>query len=240
MKEYELFAPLKALFEEAGYTVNAEVKSCDITAVRGDDLIIVEMKTTLNIKLLAQGISRQRTGADVYIAVPRPKGYDGRKWRDIIAVIKKLELGLIFVTVSDKFSFAEIVTDPVPFKRSNVYKAKKRALMDEITARRCDTNIGGVTGRKIVTAYTEAAIHIGCVCELTKTVSPKDFRQYGIEPARAGAILRNNVYGWFNKADKGVYALSDKWETAKAMYREVYEYYSRIAMEETVRVRGLL
>ena len=231
MKEYEMFAPVKALFEEAGYTVNAEVKNCDVTAVRDDDLIIAELKTTLSIKLLAQGISRQRTGADVYIAVPRPKGYNGRKWRDIIKVIQKLELGLIFVTVSDKFSFAEIVTDPVPFKHSNVYKPKKRALMDEIAARRCDTNTGGVTGRKIVTAYTEAAIHIGCVCEITKTVAPKDFARYGIDAARAGAILRNNVYGWFERIDRGVYGLSDKWNDARAVYREVYEYYSRITGE---------
>lgn len=233
MKEFEMFPAVKSLFEEAGYTVNAEVKNCDVTAVRGDELIIVEMKTTLNIKLLAQGINRQRTGADVYIAVPRPKGYDGRKWRDIIAVIKKLELGLIFVTVSDKFSFAEVVTDPVPFKPSNTYKVKKRALMDEITARRCDTNCGGVTGRKIVTAYIEAAIHIGCIAERVDTVTPKDFKEFGIEPARAGTILRNNVFGWFCKIDKGVYSLSDKWNTVKAMYKEVYEYYSRLADEET-------
>lgn len=233
MKEFEMFPAVKALFEEAGYSVNAEVKNCDVTAVRGDDLIIVEMKTTLNIKLLAQGINRQRTGADVYIAVPRPKGYDSRKWRDIVAVIKKLELGLIFVTVSDKFTFAEIVTDPVPFKPSNTYKVKKRALMDEITSRRCDVNTGGVTGRKIVTAYIEAAVHIGCIMEHCASVSPKDFKVFGIEPARAGNILRNNVFGWFCKIDKGVYTLSDKWSGAKAMYKEVYEYYARLAENET-------
>ena len=232
MKEYEMFPAIKALFEEAGYSVNAEVKNCDVTAVRDDDLIIVEMKTSLNIKLLAQGINRQRSGADVYVAVPRPKGYDGRKWRDILCVIKKLELGLIFVTVSDKFSFAEIVVDPVPFKSTNTYKPKKRALMDEIMARRCDVNMGGVTGRKIVTAYIEASVHIGCLLEMWQTASPKDFKPCGIDAARAGTIMRNNALGWFSKVDKGVYRLSDKWNVGKAMYKEVYEYYAELVRKE--------
>lgn len=232
MKEFEMFPAVKNLFEEAGYTVNAEVKNCDVTAVKGDELIIVEMKTSLNVKLLAQGINRQRSGADVYVAVPRPKNYDGRKWRDILSVIKKLELGLIFITVSDKFSFAEVVIDPIPFKTTNTYKPKKRALMDEITARRCDTNIGGVTGRKIVTSYIELSVHIGCLLENLETASPKDFKTFGIESGRAGTILRNNVIGWFEKVDKGVYRLSDKWIIGKAMYKEVYNYYDKAVKDE--------
>lgn len=220
------------MFEEAGYSVNAEVKNCDVTAVRDDELIVVEMKTTLNVKLLAQGINRQRSGADVYIAIPRPKNYDGKKWRDILAVIKKLELGLIFITISDKFSFAEIVVDPVPFKTTNTYRPKKRALMDEITARRCDVNIGGVTGRKIVTSYIEMSVHIACLLESQATASPRDFKVCGIESGRAGTILRNNALGWFEKVDKGVYRLSEKWIIGKAMYKEVYNYYAEAVKSE--------
>ena len=239
MKETELFPAVKALFEEAGYTVNAEVRHCDVTAVRDDDLVIIEMKTSLNIKLLAQGINRQRSGADVYVAVPRPKNYDGRKWYDILSVIKKLELGLIFVTVSDKFTFAEIVVEPTPFKPTNTYRPKKRALMEEITARRCDINVGGMTGRKIVTAYIEQSVHIGCLLDHMLTAAPKDFARYGIEPQRAGTIMRNNVLGWFTKKDKGVYALSEKWKTGRAVYREVWEYYSRLADKEILSDGGL-
>ena len=94
MKEYELFAPVRDMFESMGYRVNAEVKDCDVTAVKGDELIITELKRSLSVNLLAQALDRQKTGANVYIAVPKPKRYSPKTFRDTLYVIKKLELGL--------------------------------------------------------------------------------------------------------------------------------------------------
>ena len=57
--ETELYAPIKQYFEQRGYTVRAEMKHCDLVAIRGDEPpIIVELKKSFNIPLLVQGIDR--------------------------------------------------------------------------------------------------------------------------------------------------------------------------------------
>ena len=85
--ESELFLPVKTLFENMGYQVNAEVKDCDVTAVKDDELIIAELKKNLSVTLLSQGLQRQKTGAVTYIAVPKPKNYSPKPFRDTLYVI---------------------------------------------------------------------------------------------------------------------------------------------------------
>ena len=36
--------------------MRSEVKDCDIAAVKGDDLLIIELKKTLNVPLLVQAV----------------------------------------------------------------------------------------------------------------------------------------------------------------------------------------
>lgn len=225
MKEELLFAPVKKLFEDLGYHINAEVRHCDVTATRQDELVIIELKTVLNVKLLAQGINRQHMGANVFIAVPKPKNYAPRAYRDIFNVIKKLELGLIFVTVSEKYTFAEIVFEPIPFHATRVYKPRKTALIEEINGRLCDTNTGGITKKKIITAYTEQSIHIACLLEKHGPLSPKQLRLFGTDSKRTQGILSSNYYGWFIRVEKGIYALSQTGLASLSMYPEITEYY---------------
>ena len=66
MQETELFEPIKAYFESHGYSINAEVKDCDITAIRDDELIVVELKTSANMSLLIQATERQKITDNVY------------------------------------------------------------------------------------------------------------------------------------------------------------------------------
>ena len=70
MIETELSPPVKAYLEFHGYQVNCEVKDCDIVAIKGDELVIVELKTSVNLTLLVQATKRQSIGDCVYIAVP--------------------------------------------------------------------------------------------------------------------------------------------------------------------------
>lgn len=228
IREEDLFAPVKSLFEDLGYAVNAEVCHCDVTAVKDDALIIVELKKTLNVKLLAQGLNRQHSGADVFVAVPKPKNYDARKYRDILSVLRKLELGLIFVTANEKFSFAEVVLEPTPFHPTRIYKKKKTAILEEINARFCDTNIGGTTKKRIVTAYLEQSIHIACLLDAYGASSPKQLRERGSDEKRTAQILQSNVYGWFEKIEKGVYALRDEGRACFQIYPEIAQYYQNL------------
>ena len=54
MKETDLYKPVKELFEKMGYTVNGEVKDMDVTAVRGDELVVVELKTALTLRCFSK------------------------------------------------------------------------------------------------------------------------------------------------------------------------------------------
>ena len=45
MYETELYAPVKAFLEAQGYEVKAEIKGCDVVAIRGEEApLIVELK----------------------------------------------------------------------------------------------------------------------------------------------------------------------------------------------------
>lgn len=224
--ESELFPSVRDLFKEAGYTVNAEVKDCDVTAVKEDELVIIELKKNLSVSLLAQGLKRQKTGAKVYVAVPKPKNYNYKKYRDTFNVIKKLELGLIFVTLHGKHSFAEIVFDPTEYFPPVTKNQKKRkAILTEIEGRTVDMNIGGVTGKKIATAYTEKCINIACILDTYGELSPKQVREYGGDE-KSQSILYFNVYGWFENVRKGVYRITPKGQKALLEYPELEQYYT--------------
>lgn len=231
MTEKELYPPVRDLFEKRGYRVNAEVKDCDMTAVNDDEFIIVELKKNLSVNLLSQGIKRQRTGADVYVAVPKPKQYSFKKFRDTFSVIKKLELGLIFVSLRGSHSFAEIVFEPKPYTSTYKNTKKKKQIIDEINGRTIETNTGGVTGTKIVTAYTEKCIHIACILDMYGDLSPKSIREKGGADNTA-AILRYNVYGWFQKIDRGIYGITNEGRKGLLEYPELEKYYTELLMTE--------
>lgn len=227
MREEDLFEPVKQLFEQLGYSVNAEVKDCDVTAVKNDELIITELKTGLSVALLAQGLDRQKCGAKVYVAVPKPKNYSPKTFRDTLYVLKKLELGLIFVNFKGAHSFAEIVREPQKFKPTAVNTKRKKEILAEIGGRTVDMNVGGVNGRKIATAYTEKCINIACILDKYGPLSPKLIRSYGGDE-KCGNILRFNAYGWFEKIEKGVYAITLDGRKGLMEYPELERYYTEL------------
>ena len=231
IKESDLFEPVKALFEGFGYAVNAEVKDCDITATKGDELIITELKKNLSVQLLTQALIRQKSGATVYVAVPKPKNYNAKSFRDTLYVLKKLELGLIFVNLKDGFSYAEIVYEPLPFVPVKENKQKRAKILKEINGRTIDTNIGGVARKKIATAFCERNIHIACALDSYGDLSPAKIRDItGIE--KAYTILNMNAYGWFYRVEKGIYGISDKGRKEILEYPELEEYYTKKLLDK--------
>jgi hypothetical protein len=101
LAETDLAGPLYEHLAAQGYTVRSEVKDCDIAAIRGDDLLVIELKKTLNVALLVQAVRRQRLTDSVYIAIPRPS--NKWKWwkesRGVQHLLRRLELGLILVSL---------------------------------------------------------------------------------------------------------------------------------------------
>lgn len=224
MKESDLFEPVRALFAERGYKVNAEVLNCDVTALKEDELIIIELKRTLCVTLLAQALERQKTGAAVYIAVPKPSKYSPKRFRDTLYVIRKLELGLIFVTVkNESCAFAEIIYEPHEFVPVKLRRDERKKIIKEIQGRALDNNIGGVTHRKIATAFTEKNIFIACIAEKHGSVSPCLAKS--LTGSECGGLLARDYYGWFKRLERGVYTITDKCIKELANYPELTEYY---------------
>ena len=158
--------------------------------------------------------------------MPKPKKYAPRKFRDTLYVIKKLEIGLIFVTVKDDgTSFAEIVRQPEEFFPVRERKKDKKRILNEIDGRAIDNNIGGVNNTKIATAFTERSIFAACVIEHYKTASPKLIKE--ITGSDCGGLLRTNYYGWFKRTERGVYGITDKCERELCDYPELTEYYRK-------------
>ncbi len=202
MKETDLYPSVKRLLEAQGYVVKAEVKSCDVMAVRGDEPpIIVELKNGLTLQLIYQAVDRLSITEHVYIAIAKPKRavpIEAQK------LCKRLGLGLLVVSKSGS---VDILAEPVPYiPRPN--KNRKTALLKEFHKRKGDPNIGGSTKVKLITAYKQDALR--CLCHLhTNGATRVSHLRKATQIERAATILRADYYGWFVKEDRGIYNLTD-------------------------------
>ncbi len=206
MLETQLYLPVKRFLERQGYEVKSEIGECDVLAVRGEEPpVIVELKTSFNLQLLLQGIDRQSVTDHVYLAVPEPKQSLNK---DVLRLCKRLGLGLLSVNGE----WVEAYLDPAPYSPRK-YPKRKSALLKEFQRRVGDPNSGGSSRRPLVTAYRQDALR--CV-KFLKNAGPAKLSDITAETkvARAAAILRSDVYGWFSKVERGIYALSPKGDDA--------------------------
>lgn len=220
VKESDLYPPLKAWLEANGYTVRAEVKDCDVAAERNGELILIEMKRSVNLELLLQLVRRQRADASVYAAVPAP-ATGGRRWRELQRLLKRLEAGLILVYLDTALPRVEVAFHPVELKRRRD-KRVTRALLVEMSGRSADGNVAGTNRRKLMTAYREQALLAAVALERHGPAAPKTLRLAG-SSAKTGAILLANHYGWFERLGPGRYALNDAGREALEEHRELAE-----------------
>ncbi len=226
LQEADLYAPVCALLQEAGYTVRAEVKDCDIAAIRDDTLVIVELKRAFSLKLVYQIIQRQQTAEYVFAAIPRPKEQKGRAYRDMLQLMKRLGAGLITVALDSPLQTAEVVLSPLD---SPIFQKNKKArarICKEARDRLLDLNEGGITRRKIMTAYKEKSIALCCLLEKTGEISLAELRKMGVEEDRL-RLLSSNYNHWYERAAKGVYRLSAAGKEAMedVYYEKVTAYY---------------
>lgn len=210
MKETDLFKPVKILFEQMGYTVQGEVKDIDMIALLDETIIMVEFKLQLGFKLILQAINRQKLTEFVYVAIPKPKStvIRSKSFKEKIHLLRRLELGLIYVTLEEDYSYAQIIEEPKPYNRNTSLsrnKKKKAAVLKEISNRHNDYNIGGSKG-KVVTAYKEQALLIAYHLK-DHQYAPAQLKEItGI--SKAGSILQKNFYGWYERVSKGQYTLT--------------------------------
>ena len=208
MKEADLYPDLKAYLEGQGYVVKAEVGACDILARRGEEpAVVVEMKLTFSLALVMQGVARQALFDDVYLAVPvTEKGWKLR-YKDIVALCRRLGLGLLAV----KPGQVEAHLDPAPYSpRKNTLRAGR--LLREFERRVGDPNLGGTTGIKRVTAYRQDALR--CLASLAAGPMKASGVAKVAGVGRAAGLMRADHYGWFERVSLGIYALTPQGQAA--------------------------
>lgn len=171
MKETDLYEPVKILLKrDLGCSeVYGEIQNCDVVGKRGNYDVIVELKTSLNFKVLLQAIDRKNNGAYTYIAVPKPKGRS-EHFSIYNHFMKPHGLGLIYVEeyTTKKKMYEKYNEDGIPyceFRASIAYESKlnhlyvrfrtrgSRQLSDGIEEWE-KKNIGGSKGGETVTAYS--------------------------------------------------------------------------------------
>ncbi|MBS1693501.1 MAG: hypothetical protein JST91_14900 [Actinobacteria bacterium] len=197
--ESDLYPPVKALLEAQGYDVKGEVRGCDVVAVRGTEPpVVVELKTAFSLTLVLQGVDRLAITDAVYLAVGRmPK-----RLKDVRKLCRRIGLGLIVVDGGR----ADVVLDPLPYTPRKD-KRKAGRLLGEHARRVGDPNRGGSTTRvPMVTAYRQEALRCAELL-LAGPMRLSDMRAAADVP-NAAKILQRDYYGWFERVDRGTYAVT--------------------------------
>ncbi len=204
IKESDLYEPVRDYLDSLGYDTKGEVLSCDIAAVKGDELIVVELKKGFTMELIYQALRRQRTADSVYVAVPLPKrGYKDAHYNDMVNLCKRLELGLILIgfTTGGKPQI-DVAVNPTPAAPVRRDKKKRMAILTEHSGRTGSVNTGGVTRRKIITVYKEQALYVAKILSENGELSARQVRELG-GGDKTSSILRMNYYKWFMKTGSG-------------------------------------
>ncbi|WP_338665440.1 DUF2161 family putative PD-(D/E)XK-type phosphodiesterase [Pararoseomonas sp. SCSIO 73927] len=185
---------------------------CDVVAVRRDGgpptLVIAEMKGGFTLELLLQGVDRMPAADAVYLAVRasrRGRDRDRRAWK----LCRLLGFGLL--AVDPARGAVEVLAEPTPYRpRPNA--ARREGLLGEHTRRRGDPSPGGSVRRPVMTAYRQGALALaGALRD-----GPRRPRELaGLAPGAARVLLRN-VYGWFERVERGTYRLTPAGEAAVA------------------------
>jgi hypothetical protein len=175
-------------------------------AVRGNEpAIIIELKLGFSLTLFHQATERLRISDHVYVAVVRPEGKFGYKRLKLNQnLCRRLGLGLLTLRVRDQF--VELHCMPEQYNPRKSAK-KSKQIMKLFERLDGDPNSGGATRHGLVTGYRQDALK--CATFLAISGASRGAvvaKETGVESATS--LMRNNVYGWFDKVEQGVYALN--------------------------------
>lgn len=221
LAEEQLFQPVAAFLEAQGYRVNGEVLGADVAAVRGDEFLIVELKKKLNLEVILQAVDRQKTAEEVYIGVYKDDALmKTSKYKDLLHLLRRLELGLLLVTINTKRQYVEVALTAEAFDRIKSRQNSKKmrvARLKELEGRKTVT-AGGITKKKVVTVYKENAVQVAFKLEAAGISKPANLQVEGIDSKQVYDILYRNYYGWFRRLGDGLYEVTPVWLDEKSSY----------------------
>lgn len=204
--ETTLYQPIKSFLETRGYSVKGEIGGCDIVALSDDEpplVVVCELKLSFNLELILQAVDRATAGDEVWVAArvsAKGKGRESdRRFRDLCR-----RLGFGMLAVADNGMVDVILTASAVMPRKN--NRKRARLISEHRRRKGDPTAGGATRTPIMTAYRQQALACAAALQAGQQ-RPRDLRPVAPDAAK---ILLSNVYGWFDRVDRGIYALSEQ------------------------------
>ena len=216
MSETSLYPTVKRFLEAAGFRVKGEVRGCDVVAVRDGEplrLTVVEMKLGFSLDLLLQAVDRMRAVDEVWLAVPATRRGRDRD-RRVHRLCRLIGFGLLAVDAArDR---VEVLAEPGPYRPRPDARRRTR-LLSEHARRLGDPSPGGSTRQPVMTAYRQRAL----ACAAMLREGPGRPRDLKVVAPDSGAILHRNAYGWFERAERGIYRLSslgiaalERWPTS--------------------------
>jgi hypothetical protein len=213
--ETSLYSPVKRFLEGLGFEAKGEVCGCDIVAVdRGSPiaLVICELKLSFTLDLVLQAVDRSTVCDEVWLAVRASLRGRGRESDPRVKrLCRLLGFGLLCVFGSGR---VDVLVEPAPW-RPRLNAKRRSKILDEHQRRKGDPATGGDTRRPIMTAYRQQALQ----CAAALALAPARPRDLKDAIPDAPKILLRNVYGWFLRVERGVYALSEAGWTALVTWK---------------------
>jgi hypothetical protein len=209
MPETSLYLPVKRFLESCGFAVKGEICGCDLVALRGEEaplVVVGELKLGFNLELVLQGIDRMAACDEIWLAV-RNSGRSGRERdRRVLKLCRLLGFGLLGVSANGR---VEVLVEPGPWRPRRDPKRRVR-LVVEHRRRLGDPVQGGISRTPIMTAYRQQAL----ACAASLADGPRRTSEIRSSIPEAPRILLRNVYGWFSRVERGLYALTPAGTTA--------------------------
>lgn len=202
-READLYPPIKAYFQRQGYEVKGEVGAADVVARKGDDLVVVELKTGFSLALFHQGVERLAITDHVYLAVPA--GGQAKALKANVKLARRAGLGVMTVRLRD--GLVEVLADPGPYA-ARMAKKKKTRLLRAFDRLQGDPNAGGATRHGIVTGYRQDALRCARFLAVHGPSRGAKVKEWAEVP-QATRIMADDHYGWFTRVSRGVYDLTD-------------------------------
>ena len=207
--ETALYLPVKRFLEKLGLTVKGEIGGCDLVALSNDEppiVVIGELKLAFNLELILQAVDRASAGDEVWLAAKfsaRGKGRESdARYRNLC---RRLGFGMLAVTTSGT---VEVIVSPATIPRRD--PKRRSRLIAEHRKRQGDPALGGGTRAPIMTAYRQQAL----ACASALSQGPRKVRELKPAIPDAPKILLHNVYGWFDRVERGIYVLTDSGRAA--------------------------
>ena len=207
--ETALYLPVKRFLEKLGFTVKGEIGGCDLVALSNDEppiMVIGELKLAFNLELILQAVDRASACDEVWLAAKFSERGKGResdaRYRNLC---RRLGFGMLAVTTSGA---VEVIVSPATVPRRD--PKRRSRLIAEHRKRKGDPALGGSTRAPIMTAYRQQAL----ACASALSHGPRKVRELKPAIPDAPKILLHNVYGWFDRVERGIYVLTDSGRAA--------------------------